>query len=298
LSGESPVDAKYFMAAFPTLSLPYTAADTNIQKIADTTFISKTVFTQFIPDSAFEKFINPAAKTLAIHPVGSIIKEEEQYLLATITQNKKIILVAFVFDKKKKYQAALQLLANRNGDGYLHSVNINREPTFTISREKGTDNNTSLQYTRTGYAYNNGSDMFIKVVDDSNEGSKGKPESIINPIDTLPRKNKFSADYGADKKNFISVRDGKNAGTYTFFMHFEKDDGDCTGELKGDMKVHDENKALYQLNGDPCEIDFTFEDGEVTVKERGNCGNHRGIKCYFDDTWEKKKVKKPKKSSE
>jgi len=297
LAGDKPVKAKDFLAAFPPLAIPYYAADTNIQKIADTTLISRTVFTQFIPDSAFAKFIAPDAKTLTINPVGSIMKDQEEYLLTTITQGKKITLVAFVLDKKEKYQAALQLLANRNNDGYLHAVDINREPTFTISRQKGMEGSEARRYTRNGYAYTNGLGQFIKVVDDSNEG-KVKNDSIVNPIDTLAHKNKLSGDYGADKKNFISIRDGRNTNNYTFFIHFEKDEEDCNGELKGEMNVNGENVAIYQQSGDPCEIDFTFKDGEIVVKERGNCGNHRGIKCYFDDTWPKKKVKKPKKSSE
>lgn len=298
LAGDKPVKAKDFLSAFTALTLPYYAADTNIAKIADTTLISRAVFTQFIPDSALQKFITADGKLLKINPVGSITKQEEQYLLATISQGKKIALIAFVLDKKEKYQAALQLLANRNNDGYLHAVDINREPTFTISRQKGAEGSDAYRYTRNGYAYNNGSGLFIKVVDDSNEG-KAKNDSIINPIDTLARKNKLSGDYAANKKNFISIRDGRNSNNYTFFIHFEKNEEDgCNGELKGEMNVNGEHTAIYQQSGDPCEIDFTFKDGEIVVKERGNCGNHRGIKCYFDDTWPKKKVKKPKKSSE
>jgi hypothetical protein len=296
LSGDEPVDAKVFLDAFPLLTQSFTAADTNVQKKADTTVISRAVFTQFIPDSALQKFLGKDSAALQIKPVGRIENENEKYLLATFTQKRATILIAFVLDKKKKYQASLQLLSNRNDDDYRHSVVINREPTFTLSREKSSDNNTVLQYTRNGYAYNNSSATFIKVVDDSNEGKK-KNDAIINPIDTLSRKSKFSGDYVVDKKNFISVRDGKNATTYDFFMHFEKDDGNCVGELKGEMSMHGDGKALYQESGDPCEIDFVFEDNEVKVKERGNCGNHRGIKCYFDDTYAKKKEKKPKKSS-
>ncbi|HWB26981.1 MAG TPA: hypothetical protein VG738_15965 [Chitinophagaceae bacterium] len=296
LSGEGPVSFKDFNEAFKPLSLSLTIADSNILRLTDSTIISKAVFTQFIPDSAFEKFVNSPVTDIQINPVGSIQKSDEEYLLASIKQKKKIILVAFVLDKKKKYEAALQLFANNYDDGYTHSVNINREPTFIISREKNSEGNTSLLYTRNGYAYSSSTGTFMKVVDDSNEG-KPKNAAIINPIDTLPRKNKYSADYVGDKKNFISVRDGKNAGNYNFFMHFEKNDGDCIGELKGEMTMHGSNKALYQQSGDPCEIDFTFEDNGVIVKERGNCGNHRGIKCYFDDEWPKQKVKKPKKSS-
>lgn len=299
LSGTAPVKIKDFIAAFQPMTLPTTIADSNIKKIADTTVISKAVFTQFIPDSALEKFVNPSITNLTIQPAGSITKDEEQYLLTTLTQNKKITLVAFVLDKKKKYQAALQLYVNRVNDGYTHSVNINREPTFTINREKAAGKNEEPLFTHNGYAYNNGSSSFIKVIEESNEGAKAQAANvIINPIDTLPKKNKFSGDYAEDSKNFISVRDGKNPNNYSFFLHFEKDGGDCTGELKAEMNMHGENKALYQQSGDPCEIDFTFEDGEIKVKERGNCGNHRGIKCYFNDTYPKKKAKKPKKSSE
>ena len=296
LSGDGPVDVKEFINAFPVLNLTYTAADTTVQKIGDSTSISRAVFTQFIPDSSLQKFLNPDDSTLNINPVGRIEKDDEKYLLATITQSRKIILIAFVLDKKKKYLAALQLVANHNNDGYTHSVLINREPTFTISREKNADKNLPILYTRTGYAYNNGSATFIKVVDDSNEGKK-KNDAIINPIDTLPRKNKYSGDYVEDKKNFISVRDGKNATTYDFFMHFEKDDGNCIGELKGKLTMRDDTKGYFQESGDPCVIDFTFDDNEITIKEQGNCGNHRGIKCYFDDTYHKKRINKPKKSS-
>ncbi|HVX51863.1 MAG TPA: hypothetical protein VHB48_17000 [Chitinophagaceae bacterium] len=296
LSGNVPVTFKDFRDAFKPLNLPLTIADTNVNNIADSILIGKKVFTQFIPDSALGKFIDSAVTGTKINPIGNIHKDEEEYLLVLIRQKKREKVVVFVLDKKRRYQAALQVFAGKVDDGYTHSVTINREPTFMISREKADDNGTGMLYTNNGYAYNSGSGIFIKVLDDSNEG-KSKNLAIINPIDTLPAKNKFSGDYAGDKRNFISVRDGSNTGKYSFFMHFEKDDGNCTGELKGQMRVHDGNKALYQQSGDPCEIDFTFTGNKIIVKERGNCGNHRGIKCYFDDEWPKKKIKKSKKTS-
>jgi len=293
LSGDGPVDAKEFTDAFPPLTLPYFAADTNVQKIADTVTISRTVFTQFIPDSALQKFINPDVDALTINPVGRIEKEDEKYFLATITQKRRVTLVAFLLDKKRKYLASLQLVTNRHNDDYTHSILINREPTFTVSREKKISNDV-VHYTRNGYAYNSATGTFIKVVDDTNEDQK-KLDEIINPIDTFARKNKYSGDYAEDKKNFISLRDGKNSTSYIFFVHFEKDGGNCTGELKGDMLMRTTTKGYYQESGDPCVIDFSFEGNEITLKEQGNCGNHRGIKCYFDDTFRKKKEPKPKK---
>ena len=293
LSGDGPVTEKEFSDAFPLLTLPYYAADTNVQKIADTTTISRTVFTQFVPDTSFQKFINKDVDALQVNPVGRIEKEDGKYFLATITQKKRVTLVAFLLGKKKKYLAALQLVTNRHNDDYTHSILINREPTFTISREKKVSEGI-VHYTRNGYAYNNATGAFIKVVDDTNEDQK-KLDLIINPIDTFARKNKYSGDYAEDKKNFISFRDGKNPSSYIFFVHFEKEDGNCTGELKGDMVMRSTNKGYYQESGDPCVIDFTFEGNEITLKEQGNCGNHRGITCYFDDTFHKKKETKQKK---
>ena len=52
-------------------------------------------------------------------------------------------------------------------------------------------------------------------------------------------------------------------------------------------------RQAIAYNGDPCIIDFTFEDREIAIREQGSCGSHRGIKCYFNDTFTKKKDPKP-----
>ncbi len=44
-----------------------------------------------------------------------------------------------------------------------------------------------------------------------------KPTELINPIDTLPRKNKLSADYTTGKMNLVSIRDGRKNRPYYFF---------------------------------------------------------------------------------
>jgi hypothetical protein len=47
--------------------------------------------------------------------------------------------------------------------------------------------------------------------------------------------------------------------------------------------------GIFSENGDPCIIDFTFEGNQLFLKEQGSCGNHRGIKCYFNDEYNKVK---------
>jgi hypothetical protein len=287
VSANKPVNTSYFFDAFKKLKLPYTIADTNMIKSADTTLIGYDVFKQFIPDTALQTLAAKKLENLKIHPVGKIETENELYLLATVTDGKKTSLVTYLFDKKKHYLNHLFLLDNQNHDDYVHSVSINTEPTFLIIREK-TENN-KYSYTKNGYAYSNENKGFTEVINDSNEDEKNN--EIINPIDTFVKVNKYSGDYVKNEKNFISVRDGNNPKSYLFFLHTEKqkDDGSaCIGELKGKLIMVNETSAVFQQNGDPCVIDFAFESNKVKVKERGSCGNYRGMTCMFDDSYKKK----------
>jgi hypothetical protein len=193
-----------------------------------------------------------------------------------------------VLDDKHQYKNSLLLLSNHNSDAYRYSVSVTNEPTFIVKREKINSDNKIL-YSRNGFAFNESANTFTEVMNDTNEGKAG---DIINPIDTLAKSNKFSGDYITDKRNFISVRDGKNADTYIFFIHFEKNKATCIGELKGEMSLVNETNAVYQESGDPCVINFKFTSSNIKIKEEGNCGNYRGINCPFDFTFKKKKVNK------
>lgn len=290
LSGDTPVKVNDFLAAFPKMNIPFAVADTNMTKAADTTIIGYKALQQFFPDSTLTQ-VAGNQKNMVIRPVGKIEKEKENYLLLNFYFPKKIVkLVVFVTDKKNKFLAAKELLSNDRDKNYSHTVSINREPTFLISKEKtGKDN--LLRFSRTGWVYSSVG-IFMVVINDSNEDPT--KADIINPIDTLPRKNKFSGEYIRDKKNFISIRDSQKPGMYLFFIHFEKNAASCTGELKGEMKMKDPVTAQYTGNGDPCVIDFSFGSNRVTFKEQGTCGNHRGIKCFFEDTFIKKKEPKVK----
>ena len=289
LSGEVPINQKDFFGIFKPMVLPYNVSDTNIEKSADTITIGLKAFLQFFPDSAFKNLTGNNRK-FTIHPIGKIEKENEQYLLVLITEKKKKQLAVFVINKKNKFLGSKELLNNDRQDEYFHSLLINKEPTFLISKEKkGKDD--QILFSRTGWIYNDVG-IFMVVINDSNEDPK--KSAIINPIDTLSRKNKYSGDYSKDKKNYVSIRDGKNSITYQFFIHFERNEGSCTGELKGELKMKTTNTGIFSENGDPCIIDFIFEGNEISLKEQGSCGNHRGIKCFFNDQFIKKKESKQK----
>ena len=295
LAGNAPVKVNDFIAAFAPLPLPFSIADTNIGSSADTTLIGAKVIEQFIPDSILSQVVNIKTK-FTIHPSGRFEKENENYLLATIAQKKKVQLLVMVFDKKNKFLAAKSLLANDEVDGYSHSLYINKEPTFLISKERISPQTKQLQFSRSGWVYNSAG-LFMVVVNDNNEDPK-KTDNILNPLDTLPKKNKLSGEYNRDKKNFITIRDGKDANTYLFFIHFEKKEGSCVGELKGILQMQNPTTGIYNQSGDPCVIDFIFNGNDVTLKEKGSCGNRRGMECFFDDHFTKKKeVIKPVKNA-
>ena len=285
-SSNQKITAEDFLKAFHELHLPTVVVDTALQQFADTLVISKAVFTQFIPDSAVNSLTEKLNRDVIIHPAGIIHKKERDYLLATFSSGKKIKLAVFVLDDKHKFLTDFAILDNLKSDNYHHNVSITEEPTFILKQEKFTPDNKSL-YNRNGFAYSTSSNSFTQVLHDSNEDTL-KNDQVLNPIDTLPSTQKFSGDYITNTKNFISVRDGKNASTYAFFIHFEKNNSSCIGELKGMMTMTDEKNAVFTESGDPCVINFKFSTNTINIKEQDNCGNHRGINCLFDFTFKKK----------
>ena len=141
-------------------------------------------------------------------------------------------------------------------------------------------------FKRNIYIYNSGANIFTLILTEPNEEAI---TTIFNPIDTLARKNKFSGDYVKDKRNFIAVRDGKKESELLFFVHFEKDKGECTGELKGTAKIASGKIARYQEVGNPCSIEFTFNSSNIVMKEVQGCGSYRDIKCFFEGSYIRKK---------
>jgi len=105
------------------------------------------------------------------------------------------------------------------------------------------------------YIFSDAGGAFIMILTESNESSL-KSLPIINPIDTLSHKHKFTGDYIQDKRNLISVRDGKDATHIVIFVHFEKDNGTCKGELKGQARFINAVTAQYAPTAIPAPWNF------------------------------------------
>jgi hypothetical protein len=98
-----------------------------------------------------------------------------------------------------------------------------------------------------------------------------------------------------DKKNFVAIRDGSKANRVIFFVHFEANNGDCTGEIKGEAEIVKPGFARYSAPGDPCALEFIFHFEQVTISELKGCGNYRGIKCFFSGSYLKRLFPKRRK---
>ena len=291
LAGDEPVEVADFIDFFPEAKLPVIVADTTLsKKVSDSFLIAYSVFTQFVPDSILKKDFNKTKPK--IYPLARAKeKGKETYLFAKAVAGTKRVGYLVTFDDKDKYLNTLRLV--RTGENYSHvSGTLDKKFQITTYRERKNAAG-DVTFKRNVYIYNSASNDFTLILTEPNDEMT---EEVLNPIDTLPQKNKYTGDYPANKKNFISFRDGRNSSEILFFTHFEKSKGECVGELKGTARFVTSKKAVYKEAGNPCTLEFTFTASSVYMKEVEGCGSFRDIRCFFEGTYPKKKNKPAKKS--
>jgi hypothetical protein len=292
LAGEEPVEISDFIDFFPAKSIPYQFGDTTLnKKEKDSLLISHKVFTQFVPDSfmnrVFGKGVNPK-----IYPMGKIkVSGAENYLFVKAVSGDKRAAFAFVFDKKDQLTDGIQLLRVGQYPGAQQSVSMDKSYSINkIITRRNQDG--SISDGKDVYGLNKESGKFMLIMTDALDD---KVTEVINPIDTFSRKYKYAADYGTGKLNLVSIRDGRKSDRLSFFVHFDKNSGACTGDLRGEAIIKSSTVAEYREGGDPCVLRFTFTSSSVTVKEVEGCGSHRDLRCSFDGTFSRKKEAKPAK---
>lgn len=286
LSGDEPVAVEDFISAFEPVKPTYEITDSIFSgKDADSLLISYKVFTQFIPDSVLSKAFGKNVKP-KIYMMNRVEAEgQETYLFVKAMNANKKKLFILCFDKEKKFNGSLILLSNEKNNSVSQVAGIDRRYSiYRNSYQKMQDG--SVREGRDVYVYNADAKQFILIMTDSLDD---RINEVINPIDTLSRKHKFSADYVKDKMNIVSIRDADNPGKLNFYIHFDRTKGECTGELKGVASFKKANVAEYRQAGDICILQFTFSSSSVSIKELGPCGTHRGVKCSFDGYYPRKK---------
>lgn len=285
LSGEEPIAITDFISFFIPLARPLVISDTVFTtSFPDSLSISVPVLKNIVPDSILGSLINKKEKS-QFHALGSIeVPDAETYTLIRHTSGSKRLVLVLVFDKKSVFQAATTFFYPLPKKGVQQSLLVDRKFLFTLLQlRKNAD--ATVSEGKAVYAYNGAAKFFTLIMTDALEDRVGE---LINPIDTLPTMRKYSADYTQGKMNLVSIRDGRKLDRFTFFIHFEKRNGDCNGELKGEAFWKSPTQAEYRQAGDPCVLQFIFTSHGVRLQER-SCGSQREAGCLFDGSFARKK---------
>jgi len=289
LSGDDVVEIRDFMEAFGKPLTSFECTDTIFsRKDNDSARISQKVFSQFIPDTVLSKIFGKTGKP-KIFPVARMkVPEKESYLLVKAMSGTKKVLLICCFDQQNSFTASMTLLQPDNLKNTEQVSGIDRR--FSVYRNiTRTEKDGSSSEGKEVYAYSEENRSFILIMLDQLDE---QPSEVINPIDTLPKKNKYSADYVRDKMNIVSIRDAGRPGRVLFFIHFQQTKNDCSGEIRGEARFISATRALYHVPGDMCQLEFDFSSTSVRLKEVAPCGNYRGAKCTLDATYPKKRTPK------
>jgi hypothetical protein len=293
LADDQSVTSDEFVEFFPDLRLPFTIADSVLlKKSNDSLLIGYKTFTQLTSDTVLSRHFGSNARP-KLYPVGKVpVKKAETYLIIkAITADKKGVYL-LAFDKKNVFKASMPLLIRDNDPQTVQTGGMDSRYTIYTNRLVKKADGTST-YRKNAYVYNS-EGMYTQILTESNEEASAN-SAVVNPIDTFTRRHKYAGDYIKDKRNMIAVRDGRNGKGIRFFVHLEKEQGACKGELRGEASFTQPNIAVYRENGDPCVLQFVFTASSVSMKELEGCGNYREIKCFFEGSFPKKKEPKPKK---
>ena len=287
LTGVEKIAPSKFRNSFNEIKLPIEIDENNLNVISLKKNMPITVLKQFIPDSVLNLLNNKINKSMYILPIGKIEKESEWYLILNFVYYGFKNVYVFAFDKKNKFVTYLLLNQFHNKKQRAkYAVQINKEPTFNIKEKNKikSDQNDLM-----GQSIALIDKKFIIILKEFENPiiSKNKLE---NPIDTFLDLNLFSADYFSDNQ-FLSLRDGNDKNSYTFYLKLNNENKNCTGEITGDIKIVN-NTGQFKAKADPCGLSFKVNNGFIKIQEVGQCGSKRNFVCNFNGIYHKKYIKK------
>lgn len=280
-----------FSGQFRDLTLPYQLTDTALLKNRDTTSIRSPEFATYLPDSLKTKLFGKTTKVRYIAMGKLPAKKDITYYMVKAVAGNKPVALLYAFSGSR-FGGVIPFLFPDTDPATFQSSIVERSHSVLINISRRSSNIT--EDGKDVYEYYPDMGQFALIL--TNPLSRPNAD-IPNPIDTMARTHKFSGDYIKDKKNFVSVRDGRYANQLTIFIHIEKNNGTCTGELKGEILMTSATSGIYQQGGDPCVLSFRFGSNSVTLEEQSGCGSRRGVDCVLDGTFSRKKVVKPKSTS-
>jgi len=291
-TGESDGNPVGFSSRFEAAAVSYQLTDTALLNSKDTARLSADYLTALLADSTVKKVFGKT-KGIVYSPLQKLTgSSKESYYLVKAAAAGKAAAFLLVFDNKGNYGAGMPFLVPDDKESTTQVSSIDKS--FTVT--KSTTERSGSDVTGEGkevLAYDAGSKKFSLIMTDLLHDEAG----LINPIDTFPKTNKLAGDYYKNKKNLVSVRDGRHPNQILVYIHTENSEGDCKGELKGEFILTSTKTAVYRQGGDPCILGLTFSGNTVSMNEERGCGNYRGLDCPLDGTFTRKKAEKPKEAT-
>lgn len=267
---------------FKEVRTPYSLTDTTLLNNKDTVSITSFLSDELDSTSRIV-FGKAAAKYNALGQLR-ISKTETFLFVKAAAGNKKAAFIVVLHGNKISSVWPFLIPDQDKLSTQVSSIDKSYSIVKTISRK---DVNDVMVDRKEVYSYNIAGKKFDLILTDLFDDTNVE---LLNPIDSFSMKHKFSGDYFLDKRNLVSIRDGYNLNQLMLFVHLEKNKGQCTGELKGEILVTTNTTAVFR--GDQCVIDLKFSSSGVVLKEKGGCGAERGMDCVFDGTYLiKKKIK-------
>ncbi|MBM3441605.1 MAG: hypothetical protein FJX89_02770 [Bacteroidetes bacterium] len=282
---------RQFVGSFPEIPLPWTLTEAMLSsKPGDSLLINQALVKRYIPDSVYKKHFRRAEHP-RFHIIGRIsVKEGETYILVRASYRSTVLAYLLCFDLTDSFRVSKPVLQLPVDARYKNEFSVDRRHVMSKIRSR-TGRDGQLTYRKDAWVYNTAG-VFTLVLTESNEPID---EEVYNPIDTFPATRPLSGDYRLSARDFLSIRDGHSDKRLTFFLHMERKEWACTGELRGELNLVTPTLAHYDRADDHCILEFSFRRNAVTVRELSACGNRRSVRCTFSGTYRRKAVPVKKK---
>ena len=276
------------LGSFKEGSLPYQLSDTSLLKNSDTATIPAASVGSLIPDSIRNNYFGKGAK-VRFSPMVTLPAKAETYYIVKATAGAKKAAFLFVYEKENFGAVYPLLLPDAdNSTSQVSTIDKNFTVTKSIIQRDGV---TVSGEGKEVVAYDAANKNFSLIMLDALNENQAE---VISPIDTFPKTNKLAGDYYINKKNLISVRDGRYPNQLMVYVHTENSEGGCGGELRGEFLLTTSTTAVYRQGGDPCVLTLTFKSNKVEINEERGCGNYRGLDCPLTGTFILKKPQSAK----
>lgn len=289
---EAPVSVGDFVKIFPVIKAPFIFGDSVLsKKTPDSLKLSRRSVRQLLSDSLYSSYFGDDA-SLRLFAVGRITdKAKGNYLLVKSVSDQGKGGYLLYFDKHQKLSGSLPLVNEPAGTHTMSYGKLDAKLNISVVTQSIKAGGFKV-IQENAYALMDDGTLALMMTN-TNDESPGK--KVYNPIDTLPHHLKWAGDYVQEPNNIVSLRDGPNSKEYRFFIHFTSEDGSCKGDVKGVAEVTGTDKARFTERVGTCGIEFKFSDNRVTLREVGGCGAYRGMNCFFDGSYTRKKLPKGKK---